>query len=189
MYSSFYFLVALSLNTSLDTHAQILSLLALLRVTTSLPLKLFSPGRTLLKLGSLYQAKRGSVFMQHELLLFSHCLLWLARTESHSWDWDWSWSWSGSDSGISRNSVGRMIIWVPLQNYPQFHRRSWIGANRIFMPYLDLRWVWWRNMVRMTSWSRWSWGGCWFCSWGRREVWGVTPGSQQFCGMQNRCKM
>ena len=46
MNSSFYFLVPLSLNTSLDTHAQILSLLALLRVTTSLPLKLFSPGRT-----------------------------------------------------------------------------------------------------------------------------------------------
>ena len=104
MYSSFYFLVALSLNTSLDTHVQILSLLALLRVTTSLPLKLFSPGRTLLKLGSLYQVKRGSVSMQHELLLFSHCLLWLARTESHSWDWDGS--WSGSDSGISRNSIG-----------------------------------------------------------------------------------
>ena len=103
MCSSFYFLVPLSLNTSLDTHAQILSLLALLRVTTNLPLKLFSPGRTLLKLGSLYQVKRGSVPMQHELLLFSHCLLWLARTESHSWDWDGS--WSGSDSGISQNSV------------------------------------------------------------------------------------
>ena len=102
MYSSFYFLVLLSLNTSLDTHAQILSLLALLRVTTSLPLKLFSPGRTLLKLGSLYQVK--SVFMQHELLLFSHCL---AHTESHSWDRDWS--WSGSDSGISQNSVGTEI--------------------------------------------------------------------------------
>ena len=172
MYSSFYFLVPLSLNTSLDAHAQILSLLALLGVTTSLPLKLISPGRILLKLGSLYQVKRGSAPMQHELLLFSHCLLWLARTESHSWDWDWS--WSGRDSGISRNSVGRMIIWVPLQNYPQFHRRSWIGANRIFMPYLDLRWVWWRNMVRMTCWFRWSWGGCWLCSWGPREVWGVA---------------
>ena len=173
MYSSFYFLVPLSLtwNTSLDAHAQILSLLALLGVTTSLPLKLFSPGRTLLKLGSLYQVKRGSVPMHHELLLFSHCLLWLARTESHSWDWDGS--WSASDSGISQNSVGTeissveiwsMIIWVPLQNHSQFHRRSWIGANRIFMPYLDLRWVWWRNMVRMTGWSRWSWGSCWFCS-------------------------
>ena len=48
------------------------TLLALLRVTTSLPLKLFSPRRTLLKLGSLYQVKRGSVPMQHELLLFSY---------------------------------------------------------------------------------------------------------------------
>ena len=97
-----FFLVTLSLNTSLHTHAQTLSLLALQRATPSLPLKLISPGRTLLKRGSLYQVERGSAPIQREFLLFSDCLLWLAPIESHSWDWDWDWSWSG----ISQNSAG-----------------------------------------------------------------------------------
>ena len=106
---SIVFLVTLSLNTSLHTHAQTLSLLALQRATPNLPLKLISPGRTLLKRGSLYQVERGSAPMQREFLLFSDCLLWLAPIESHSWDWDWDWSWSGSGSGISQstqNSAG-----------------------------------------------------------------------------------
>ena len=47
----------LSLNTFLHTHAQTLSLLALQRATPSLPLKLINPGRTLLKLRSLYEAE------------------------------------------------------------------------------------------------------------------------------------
>jgi FYVE/RhoGEF/PH domain-containing protein 5/6 len=97
-----FFLVTLSLNTSLHTHAQTLSLLALQRATPNLPLKLISPGRTLLKRGSLYQIERGSAPVQREFLLFSDCLLWLAPIESYSWDWDWSWS----GSGISQNSVG-----------------------------------------------------------------------------------
>ena len=96
------FLVTLSLNTSLHIHAQTLSLLALQRATPNLPLKLISPGRTLLKRGSLYQVERGSAPVQREFLLFSDCLLWLAPIESHSWDWDWSWS----GSGISQNSAG-----------------------------------------------------------------------------------
>ena len=65
-------------------------------------MKLISPGRTLLKRGSLYQVERGSAPVQREFLLFSDCLLWLAPIESHSWDWDWSWS----GSGISQNSAG-----------------------------------------------------------------------------------
>ena len=99
------FPVTLSLNTSLHTHAQTLSLLALQRATPNLPLKLISPGRTLLKRGSLYQVARGLAPVQREFLLFSDCLLWLAPVESsaHSWDWDWSWSGSGS-SGISHST-------------------------------------------------------------------------------------
>ena len=100
-----HFLVTLSLNTSLHTHAQTLSLLALQRATPNLPLKLISPGRTLLKRGSLYQVERGSAPMQREFLLFSDCLLWLAPIESHSWDWDWSWSGSGT-SQSTQNSAG-----------------------------------------------------------------------------------
>ena len=49
----FYFFYLLSLNTSLHTHAQTLLLLAPQRATPSLSLKLLSPGRTLLKRGSL----------------------------------------------------------------------------------------------------------------------------------------
>ena len=98
-----HFLVTLSLNTSLHTHAQTLSLLALQRATPNLPLKLISPGRTLLKRGSLYQVERGSAPVQREFLLFSDCLLWLAPIES--WDWDWSWSGSGI-SQSTQYSVG-----------------------------------------------------------------------------------
>ena len=110
------FLVRLSLNTSLHTNAQTLSLLTLQRATPSLPPELIS------KRGSLYQVERGSALMQSEFRLFSDCLLSIAPIEPHSWDWDWS--WSGSGSGIGRNSVGTTdMIYVPETRVKLRYRR------------------------------------------------------------------
>ncbi|KAF9553664.1 hypothetical protein CPC08DRAFT_744681 [Agrocybe pediades] len=96
--------ITLSLNTSLHTHAQTLALLALQRATPNLPFQLISPGRTLLKRGSLLQTNRNEGPVEREFLLFSDCLLWLAAaTEGSGSSWDWSWSGSGgSASGRPR---------------------------------------------------------------------------------------
>ena len=79
-----HFLVTLSLNTSLHTHAQTLFLLDLERATLNLPLKLISLGRTLLR-GSLYQVERDFAPMQRESLIVScgpppsNLILWFGR--------------------------------------------------------------------------------------------------------------
>jgi FYVE, RhoGEF and PH domain containing 5/6 len=71
--------VTLSLNTSLHTHIQTLSLLALQRSTASLPpnLHFISPGRTLLQRGPLVMLERSGEGFQREFLLFSDILVWL----------------------------------------------------------------------------------------------------------------
>ncbi|KAF8666180.1 hypothetical protein AX14_006533, partial [Amanita brunnescens Koide BX004] len=72
-----------SLNTSLQAHAQTLSLISLQRATANLPLsppfQFVLPGRKLLKRGPLYQIERSEPPKEREFLLFSDCLVWLAR--------------------------------------------------------------------------------------------------------------
>lgn len=75
--------VTLSLNTSLHTHAQTLSLLAIQRATPNLPFQLISPGRSLLKRGPLLQVET-SLPKEREFLLFSDCLLWLSNADKVS---------------------------------------------------------------------------------------------------------
>ena len=75
--------VTLSLNTSLHTHAQTLSLLAIQRSTPNLPFQLISPGRSLLKRGPILQVEASSP-KDREFLLFSDCLLWLSNTDKVS---------------------------------------------------------------------------------------------------------
>ncbi|KIL57220.1 hypothetical protein M378DRAFT_399735 [Amanita muscaria Koide BX008] len=77
-----------SLNVSLQTHAQTLSLISLQRSTSNLPFPLIVPGRTLLKRGPLYQIDRSEPAREREFLLFSDCLIWLARSGDES-DWGW----------------------------------------------------------------------------------------------------
>ena len=72
--------VTLSLNTSLHTHAQTLSLLAIQRSTPNLPFQLISPGRSLLKRGPLLQVEASSP-QEREFFLFSDCLLWLLNAD------------------------------------------------------------------------------------------------------------
>ncbi|KAF5316300.1 hypothetical protein D9619_006559 [Psilocybe cf. subviscida] len=91
--------ITLSLNTSLQTHAQTMALLALQRATPNLPFQLISPGRNLVKRGSLVMIERSGTPLEREFLLFSDFLLWLAPAESSSQSWDWDWSWGGSGSG------------------------------------------------------------------------------------------
>lgn len=76
-------LVTLSLNTSLHTHAQTLSLLSIQRSTPNLPFQLVSPGRSLLKRGPLLQVE-GSAPKEREFFLFSDCLLWLSNADKVS---------------------------------------------------------------------------------------------------------
>jgi len=92
--------VTSSLNTSLHTHAQTLSLLALQKATPNLPFQLISPGRNLIKRGALVQVDRNYGPVDREFLLFSDCLVWLAPTDTSTS----SWSWSGSGSGTSHSS-------------------------------------------------------------------------------------
>jgi FYVE, RhoGEF and PH domain containing 5/6 len=73
--------VTTSMNASLHMHAQTLSLLALQRSTPNLPFQLIAPGRTFLKRGSLIQLERGSFLKEHDFLLFSDCLLWIANLD------------------------------------------------------------------------------------------------------------
>lgn len=83
--------VTTSLNTSLQTQAQILSLLALQRSTNGLPIQLVEPGRIFIKRGPLFQAERSSAPREREFLLFSDCLLWLANEEvERTWSLGWS---------------------------------------------------------------------------------------------------
>ncbi|KAI1790987.1 hypothetical protein LXA43DRAFT_458642 [Ganoderma leucocontextum] len=80
--------ITMSLNTSLHTHAQTLSLLALQRNTANLPFQLISPGRTFLKRASLLQLE-GSTPKEREFLLFSDCLIWLASADGDVFSDKW----------------------------------------------------------------------------------------------------
>ncbi|KAF8631725.1 hypothetical protein AX15_002230 [Amanita polypyramis BW_CC] len=100
-----------SLNTSLQTHAQTLSLISLQRSTSNLPasppFQFVLPGRTLLKRESLYQIERSEPPKERVFLLFSDCLVWLARSggeleetlEALS-EWGWGRGASSSVTGI-----------------------------------------------------------------------------------------
>lgn len=74
----FFFLVTLSLNTSLHVHSQTISLLSLQRAIVNLPFQFVQPGRILIRRGSLFQGqteKDSPAF--REFLLFSDYLTWL----------------------------------------------------------------------------------------------------------------
>lgn len=95
--------VTLSLNTSLHTHAQTLSLLALQRSTPNLPFQLIVPGRTLLKRGPLFQMERSTPPREREFLLFSDCLVWLAEEEG------WGLGWGTPNSSDARPTRPGMV--------------------------------------------------------------------------------
>ncbi|KAL5533865.1 hypothetical protein ACEPAG_325 [Sanghuangporus baumii] len=88
--------VTTSLDISLHTHAQTLSLLALQRATYNLPIQLISPGRSFIKRGTLMQLDNSSVPKEREFLLFSDCLIWLANDRMIEAEW----LKRGSNSGI-----------------------------------------------------------------------------------------
>ncbi|KAJ3760197.1 hypothetical protein EV360DRAFT_40334, partial [Lentinula raphanica] len=108
-----------SLNTSIWSHSQTLSLLALQRSTPNLPLDEFQfihPGRTLLKRGTLLQIENPDARVrrgeskdgdmrprEREFLLFSDCLVWLASEEAErkekEWNLDLGSIWSSVLSG------------------------------------------------------------------------------------------
>ncbi|KAF9451161.1 hypothetical protein P691DRAFT_400037 [Macrolepiota fuliginosa MF-IS2] len=90
-----------TLDTSLQNHAQILSLLTLQRSTSGLPFQLIEPGRTLLKRGPLLHIERSSTPREREFLLFSDCFVWLANEENER---AWSLGWSTSIIGDSSSS-------------------------------------------------------------------------------------
>ncbi|KAJ7777124.1 Dbl homology domain-containing protein [Mycena metata] len=76
--------ITLTLNTSIHTHAQTLSLLALQRATPTLPFQLIVPGRRLVRRGALVHVpqeggggERGR--REREFLLFDDCLVWLEK--------------------------------------------------------------------------------------------------------------
>lgn len=71
--------VTTALNTALESYSQILSLISLQRATPNLPFPLISPGRSLLKRGSLIKVDRGSEIRNREFLLFTDCLIWMSR--------------------------------------------------------------------------------------------------------------
>ena len=79
----------MSLNTSLHTHAQTLSLLALQRNTANLPFQLITPGRTFLKRAPLLQFE-GSSPKEREFLLFSDCFMWLASADGDGFSDKWA---------------------------------------------------------------------------------------------------
>lgn len=94
------FTVTMSLNTSLHTHAQTLSLLALQRNTVNLPFQLITPGRTFLKRASLLQLE-GSTPKEREFLLFSDCLIWLASADGDFFSERWGALAVSSGAGAS----------------------------------------------------------------------------------------
>ncbi|KAJ7065474.1 hypothetical protein C8F01DRAFT_1125715 [Mycena amicta] len=73
--------ITLSLNTSIHTHAQTLSLLAVQRATPNLPFQLIVPGRALIKRGPLSHVELSAPPRDREFLLFSDCLVWLEADE------------------------------------------------------------------------------------------------------------
>ncbi|THH11618.1 hypothetical protein EW145_g566 [Phellinidium pouzarii] len=79
--------VTTSLDTSLHTHAQTLTLLAFQRATSNLPIRFVSPGRTFLKRGTLMQLDNSSVLKEREFFLFSDCLVWLANDRMTEAEW------------------------------------------------------------------------------------------------------
>ncbi|KAH9934090.1 uncharacterized protein BXZ73DRAFT_46031 [Epithele typhae] len=81
--------ITMSLNTSLHTHAQTLSLLALQRNTSNLPFQLISPGRTFLRRAPLLQLE-GSSPREREFLLFSDCLIWLSSADGEGFSDKWA---------------------------------------------------------------------------------------------------
>jgi FYVE/RhoGEF/PH domain-containing protein 5/6 len=89
------FLATTSLNASLHTHAQTLTLLALQRNTPNLPFQLVAPGRTFLKRGSLLQFERGTFPKERDFLLFSDCLLWIANLDKGDCESAEHWDWKG----------------------------------------------------------------------------------------------
>ncbi|KAJ3926886.1 MAG: hypothetical protein NXY57DRAFT_904870 [Lentinula lateritia] len=120
-----------SLNTSIWSHSQTLALLALQRSTPNLPLDEFqfiSPGRTLLKRGTLLQVENPDARVrrgeskdgdmrprEREFLLFSDCLVWLANEEAEKKEKEWNFEldlgsiWSsfmGSGTSSPEKSVG-----------------------------------------------------------------------------------
>ncbi|TCD62196.1 hypothetical protein EIP91_007229 [Steccherinum ochraceum] len=98
------------LNTSLHTHAQTVSLLALQRSTANLPFRLITPGRSFLKRATLLQLE-GSKPRDREFLLFSDCLLWIAsadKSDDAELTAIWELSLGGSDAfGPGRPSLQR----------------------------------------------------------------------------------
>ena len=92
----------MSLNTSLHTHAQTLSLLALQRNPVNLPFQLISPGRTFLKRASLLQLE-GSSPREREFLLFSDCLIWLASADGDIFSDKWA-SYPASPTSASASN-------------------------------------------------------------------------------------
>lgn len=113
LFADFLVSVTSSLNTSLHTHAQTLALLALQRSAPNLPFQLIVPGRTFLKRGSLLQLENSSHPKEHDFLLFSDCLVWLANLDRSDTDLSERWDWLpghhhvfggvGSDAGGGGN--------------------------------------------------------------------------------------
>lgn len=79
--------VTSSLDTSLHTHSQTLALLALQRATPNLPMQLISPGRSLLKRGSLFQLDHSSDLKERDFILFTDCIIWLAKESVTEGEW------------------------------------------------------------------------------------------------------
>ncbi|KIO25475.1 hypothetical protein M407DRAFT_25184 [Tulasnella calospora MUT 4182] len=74
-----------ALNTSLHSHTQTLQLLAIQRSTPNLPFPLISPGRTLVKRGTLLKVDREQRL--REFLLLSDSLVWLSKANEREWEW------------------------------------------------------------------------------------------------------
>lgn len=79
--------VTSSLDTSLHTHSQTLALLALQRATPNLPMQLINPGRSLLKRGPLFKLDHSSVLKEREFILFTDCIIWLAKEGVSDVEW------------------------------------------------------------------------------------------------------
>jgi FYVE, RhoGEF and PH domain containing 5/6 len=101
-----------SLNTSLHTHAQALSLLALQRSTPNLPFQLIAPCRTFLKRGTLLQLEGSSFPRERDFLLFSDCLIWLANLDKGDGEladrWDWISGGGGMGKGRPAGQLGML---------------------------------------------------------------------------------
>jgi FYVE/RhoGEF/PH domain-containing protein 5/6 len=94
-------LVTNSLNTSLHTHAQTLALLALQRNTAQLPFQLISPGRNLVKRGTLLQLEGAADPKEREFLLFTDCIIWLAGADGQDGQLEEKWDWQTREPSSS----------------------------------------------------------------------------------------